>query len=358
MCTGSNNVYYKMALCCLTKFLILKELWKACSLDQCGLQCHAIGRRATNNTGCVICQEPLQECNATNTAESEAFVNFTSIAQEPRPNCIGRSCLFCSNVTVTSATVSQLPVSGVWFVSKQCTHFSDIGPTSIVTVPIPHGQVMDGDLTIYVASNVTLKLTGGALVVAGALVIQGGGQIQMAPEKALNAVSECAIVVTTRRRTEAAIRVFIQAHVFVITNYTCGLGVFPTTGARMLRGNIMFTNITSTTGTQFYAAAIANVNGTLRRYEKTNKAIILNTNSGKTRPNDPLNIIDLTAMLGTFGRHLEITYAAQAGAVQHLTWLPAANRGLAIALAVICILWASNPGSAQPSTPGLAQPVG
>lgn len=301
------------------RLLLHVVTFSICKL-QCGVTCHTAGMLA--NGTCVHCSRPLTTCGA-NDPPLDVHVVY---GDERRTGCRGQQCLLCDGMDL-----ADTPPNATIHASNNCGYHYTDAPLTLTNSRIdPYYH-----LTLIVDTKVTL--TGHALTTQGSLTITGAGSLELQVDGDSFDHDMCALTVVGDM--SSSINVTIEVDI-VVTAMACGLGVFPDTGRLPLEGRLTFEGISTTSDDIFYAAAIANIVGSLEySCSKTNASIIvLETHGGALSTQSCDTLIPLSKMLDVFGTTYEIEYYDPDGALfeaEKSTWLATTNTVLIVAATIL-----------------------
>jgi len=288
---------------------------------QCGVTCHTAG--TLPNGTCAHCSLPLTRCSGSN---GPPFDTFVVVGDKNRAGCRGQQCLLCDGMDLAAT-----PPNATVHASTNCGyHYAD-GPVTLKNSRI------DPYYHLTIIANNDVILVGQPLTTQGSLTITGSGIVTIQFSGDSFDHDLCALTVVGDASTSVNVTIDVD---LVVTNMTCGLGVFPDTGRLPLTGRLLFEGISSTTDQIFYAAAIANIVGSLHySCAKTNgSVIVLETHGGALATTNCPNLIPLSKMLDVFGTTYEIEYYDPDGVLfeaKKSTWLATTNTVLIVVSTIL-----------------------
>lgn len=321
-----------MANCCTPKFLkVVASVAAAQCASMCGLTCTSVGL-LVGNQSCAFCTQALHADD--HCADPFQLPSVHTPSKSSVQTCNGRECILCNG-----SDLQHVPANAKVYISARCS-----------------GIVYDrNNITIYNSRRTpfqSLQLNVCTNVVLGGFPLTSTNKLIVANDKCLHtqpvavhvnvsgmsADDDSCIFSVIQHKNNYSLAVNIAVPVNVVNkNLSCLLGAFPDAGRKNLKGSIRIGNITVANNKTFYAAAIANVDGTF--VSASNYTVIyLQTENGELTLEPKQPSVSLTKLLSIFGSTYEIRYYNPDGsdtAQTRFPWLARANHILTLSAIIV-----------------------
>lgn len=330
---NSFFLHGKMGLCCPGTLNVVVTLVATACSKYCGPTCHSVGKLV--NETCAWCDVELSsdaDCSPDEYFDAESVERH---ADDVRFGCQGQTCLLCNG-----QELGDLPVNATIYASRSCNKFVTSSDTDdrTHTILLNNTKRLHNGMTIHISKNDILEITGLPLQVLHHfhVINKERAQLQIDTTSHGPESDQCSIVVTSGPSDKRGIvNVNIEPVVIVKGPSRCGLGVFATndSATNNLHGTVTYNQFKHNETDEFWEAAIAHVEGSLRSNDEGN-IILIESRKGSfpvVGVNDLKNVVHLGQLLGLFGTSYEVEYYDENGRLiqpNKLSWIREVNTNL------------------------------
>ena len=317
--------------------------------ERCGPTCFGYGRviNATQGSnGCGICLSPVQnnktnnDCNKLDSKKFDVatFEDKTKQTQKQVPKCRGKTCLLCNNTSL-----DVVPKNAFVYITHDCNLFDQNKPGGIIIIDVG-SNVHSDSLTFFVQNNDDVFLYGaGPLTINDAFAIKGKGTVHTSFD-----AEGAAFVVESKRVKKTGVT--IESKLVIAGKSDCALTYFSERPFKDIQGDVSITGAVTflfennVTNTDYYLAAIANVQGKLTVSAASNKqkVLVLDVNGGSFAVPKNVLVVSVSTMLGVFGKEYEVAYYND-GILSATNPFATANKILLPASLFLLFVWLLNP---------------
>ena len=312
------------ANCCNNTLTVLQSVPSTSCDAACGITCTSIGM--LENKSCAFCSNKLVHDE---TCKHRFDPSTIVTPVKPTNNyCQGRACNMCNN-----GNLQSVPEGAVIYVTSACSMHTNV-QNDTVTIHNPQPSAI-ASMTLVLYVNVILS--GFPLTTTSNLNIITYTNAFMHINMSGPAVDNdlCAFTVTGHPHNNY-VDVQLKVDMTMISNQECLLGIFSNKRQTNLIANnpITIQNI-NPNNTKFYAAAVANVQGSIT-VPSNYKVLYMETNHGKFTVSNGKGI-SVSNLLSIFGTLYEIEYFDPDGRSSiepRMPWLTHANKILTLVAAI------------------------
>jgi hypothetical protein len=316
----------------------------------CGIDCTYSG--LTQDGVCVGCPTTPGGCDVDDDPNGITVDSLVHTAKTRRDGCSHSSCLFCDG-----STVGAIPIGAHVFFSANCFSYDPTTPALINVQYTVADPIIDATFVAHALSHVTIQVPRLPLHFKGTTSFKGR-QYTITGQPP-NTEVPCGIIASPYPPSATTLEFDAADTIFRVLNTHCGLVVASlktTNAARNIAVKVNVDQIAvhpdNTTGHPV-ALAVANVGGVVNIHNQHNadhEAVLIMPSPyapflvvNRANP-DLIELVNLTAILSVFGSYYEVEFYhdGQLYKEKHSTWVPTANRYLAITLLFLLSVAVSN----------------